>query len=274
MPKFSYKALDSRGQVKTGIVEALDRGAAESDLKRNGIRVQQLDVVPDGKTIETQVMKTMPREPGSGPMRVAVPPPPPSDSGGTTSPVRPARSSLPSGSIPRPPGMATLLPDPPPERQPAPEPPPLRKAPPPAREPQGVLKPFVGIGLVAATLIAITVAALIHSPAPSQTAQAHQTISLSGQLPELPGDATVVFDFPKGTDVERSVASLNLSKDRHFEVALEVEAAPESFQVRARRPGQNDLVSPVCAIQGASGTLIGELSVEKGKVATQPVVGN
>ncbi len=321
MPKFSYKAIDTRGQVKSGVIEAADKAAAESELQRTGVKVQHLDMLREGK-LETQVMKTIappgaakpptsgamrvqvppppnPQNPASGTMRVTVPPPPgpgsaamrapvpppppksynsgektiaAADSGGTSRPATtpPARvqTSQPSGSIQRPAGLS-LAPDPPPEPAPSsqlapPEPAPAaRRRQPEAvveEEPQNLLKPFLALAMVAVGLVFLTMTAFTP---PSGPPVEHQTINLSGQLPELPANTTVVFDFSDGSDIERSFSSLNVSQDGKFEVALEVQSRPSSFQVRARRPGEKDLVSPVCSMEGASGKLTGKLAVEK-----------
>lgn len=280
MPKFSYKVLDTRGQVRSGVLDAPDRAAAEQELVKSGVKVQALDMLRD--SAQSQAMKAInPNSPTSGAMRVTVPPPParahPSaektsptgDSGGTHRPPPPAgqasRPNHASGSIQRPPGIS-LAPEPPPEppvsTYTAPEP---SSAPVEAPEPQGLLKPLLALGMVAAGLVALYVTAFT-APADLPIASEHQTISLSGRLPSLPEDTTVVFDFPEGDDIERTVAQLNVGHDGQFEIALQVPAPPDSFQVRARRPGQVDLVSPICTMDGSRGELTGELAAEKTKI--------
>lgn len=340
MPKFSYKALDARGQVKSGIVEAADKSAAETELQRSGVKVQQLDMVRVDNPNQTTVMKAIKqpngghRAPASGAMRVAVPPPPTSganrvsvppppphappnagtvrprnfpsgeksngiDSGSTTrppstlNPTTPPRpvgtppTNLASGSMMRPPGLATLAPETPAETpspvasvsEPTPSSTPARTAP---REPLNMVRPLVALLFVALGLVYLIVAALSNSapvvtppePMEAQTSStsslpAQTTITLTGQLPKLPANTTVVFHFSAGPDVERSLASLNLGADGKFAVSLEVEKAPDSFQVRARRPGQKDLVSGVCPMKEAQGVMTGTLMAEKTKVATR-----
>lgn len=335
MPKFSYKALDARGQVKSGIVEAADKSAAETELQRTGVKVQQLDMVRVDNPNQTTVMKAIKppnggtRAPGSGAMRVAVPPPPTSganrvtvpppppgsgpvrprnfpsgekgngvDSGSTRppatlSPTTPARpvgtppTNLTSGSMIRPPGLATLAPEAPveaaapvaPASEPVPASAPVRAVP---REPLNLFRPLIALLMVAVGLGYLVVAAFTNTapaPAPVQPTEAQTgstssvpaltTITLSGQLPKLPPSTTVVFHFSVGPDVERSLDSLELGPDGKFAIRLEVEQTPETFQVRARRPGQKDLVSSVCPVKQAQGVMTGTLVAAKSKVANR-----
>lgn len=60
MPKFSYKGVDSRGSVRSGVLEAADRAQAERELVSSELKVQHLELVREARTgpsLETQQMK-------------------------------------------------------------------------------------------------------------------------------------------------------------------------------------------------------------------------
>ena len=53
MPNFRYQAVDSRGQVHTGTMQALDARAVQNALRQHGLMVQQVVRIPDAPTPST-----------------------------------------------------------------------------------------------------------------------------------------------------------------------------------------------------------------------------
>lgn len=330
MPKYSYKVVDSRGSVKSGVLEAADRAQAERELVSSELKIQHLEMMRDPKSaqsLETQQMKrpeglTRPNptaktrpEPPSGPMPRSEPPsgstprpePSPARSKGESpsGPTqRPRIEAPPSGETPRPnrqganlsptaparpvgsppntlapptsrhsePAGGSLAPPASPARAFEPTPPP--EAPSPAREVQ-LARPLLALAMCALLLAYLGWAAFLGPPPVPQTAVAVEVrrhpVLISGSLPELPPQATVIFSFPDvSVVIEKPLSELNPSGDGKFSISLEVASvqSPQTFEIRTRCPGQPDLRSRSLSLSLSgeaelSGRLTGELTPEK-----------
>ncbi len=152
------------------------------------------------------------------------------------------------------------------------EPAPPPEPPPPPREVQ-LARPLLALATCALLLVYSGWAAFIEPPLVQQVAtqvRPHPVL-ISGSLPELPPQATVIFSFPDvSVAIEKPLSELHPSSDGRFSINLEVASAqsPQTFEIRTRCPGQPDMRSSSLSLSLSgeaelSGRLTGELKPEK-----------
>ncbi len=276
MPKFSYKALDARGCVKSGVIEATDRNQANLALSRQDLKVQRLDLL---------------RDPTGGP---AAPTLASRDSGVLSRPPAQAAPARDSGVLSRPPAQAApardsgVLSRPPAQAAPARDSGVVSRPPAPVQSRAAALSPrlerlrkplifsLIALGLAMMGWSAVRGRPASPVAATSAPASVKRPVTISGRLPNLPQTSVVAFHFPEAAvTVERSPAELKLGPDGSFQVELEVDSPtpPQTFQVEARAPGRK-LRSPSLSLGGTqtalSGVLVGELTpVENARRKTE-----
>jgi hypothetical protein len=127
--------------------------------------------------------------------------------------------------------------------------------------------------MCALLLVYLGWAAFIAPPSVQQSVAEvrRHPVLISGSLPELPPQATVIFSFPDvSVVIEKPLSELHPSTDGRFSINLEVASAqsPQTFEIRTRCPGQPDLRSRSLSLSLSgeaelSGRLTGELTPEK-----------